>query len=307
MRAEAVRWCALVLVLVWSPGGADAVPIVESTAFAFSDESGEDPGSETDEDETTTPGAPAAAHALRCLGGGICVVDPTAMNSAGGHARARTEFGENHARAYGSSGPDPNNENDVVSGGGASSLWIDEWTFLGLAGQSVSIELHVEGTWQNFGRALFQAAVADSTQPQFVDPDAPPLFLDLDYDIVSGVGFDSIEPFALDGVAPFFVPVPGDPEGGSVDLTLTLRFVPVPGRMYRIGARLATETDGEADDEGANFESTASVTRVVVPAGLSFTSAAGASWNVVVPEPTTGALLGLAGAAALGLVRRRAA
>jgi hypothetical protein len=299
MRAEAVRSFALVLAMAWGvPGGAGAVPIIESTAFAFSDESGEDPGSETDEEETSTPGAPAAAHALRCLGGGICAVDPTVLDSAGGHARARTEFGENHARAYGSSGPDPNSENDVVSGGSASSLWIDEWTFSGLAGQSVSIELHVEGSWQNFGRAFFEAAVADSTQPAVHNPDDPIPFLDLDHDILARVSFDSAAPFALDGVPPFFVPVPGggNPEGGSADLTLTLRFVPVPGRLYRIGARLVTETDGEADDEGANFESTASVTRVVLPAGLSFTSAAGASWNTVVPEPGSAALLALAGA-----------
>lgn len=307
MRADLVRACALGFTIgLLHSGTAGAVAIVESTAFAFSDESGNDPGSEVDEAETAAPGVEVGAHALRCLGSAPCAVDPTDYASIGGHARARTDFGRNRAQAYGSSGPDPGVEDDVVSGGEASSLWIDEWTFSGLAGQTVSIELHLEGSWQNTGTSVFQAAVADSTLPPIHNPDDPNPFLDLAGQIVTSVSFDNRMTGAFDGVPPFFVPVPdgGEPDG-NVDLALTLRFVPVPGRTYLVGARLQVAADGEEDDEGADFYSTAAVTRVVVPAGLSLASASGASWNVSVPEPSPGMLL-LAALGGLAAVRSRA-
>ena len=141
----------------------------------------------------------------------------------------------------------------------------------------------------------------------FVDPDDPNPFFELDGGIVSAVAYESGAPFATSSVAPFFIPVPygGEPDG-DVDLTLTLRFVPVPGRTYLVGARLAAGTSGEQDAESADFESTARVVQVVVAPGVSFTSSANASWNVVVPEPPASALVGLGAGALLAMVLGKA-
>jgi hypothetical protein len=156
------------------------------------------------------------------------------------------------------------------------------------------IDLQLEGSWRNTGRARFVAGVADSTLPGVQNPDDPNPFFELDGGIVSSVSFDSRAPVVFQGVPPIPVPVPdgGEPDG-DVDLNLTLSFVPVPGRTYRVGARLAAFASGQEEAESADFESTARVVQVVVAPGVSFTSSANASWNVVVPEPPVSALLGL--------------
>jgi hypothetical protein len=308
MRSVCAGLLSLVGSVAFVPGTSAALPIIQSTAEAFSDESGGDPGSDTDSDQTSVAGATVQAHALRCAGAGPCALDPQLFESAGGHARARTDFGVNRARAFGNDGPDPLADSDVVDGGSASSLWVDEWTVavpLQSVGLPIAIDLQLEGSWRNTGSVRFAAAVADSTLPPVVDPDDPFPFLDLEGRTLSSVGFDSAAGFAFNGVAPFIVPVPdgGEPDGNA-DLTLTLSFVPVPGRTYLVAARLAVEAGGEHDQESADFESTARVTRVVLPGGVSFATAAGASWNSVVAEPAGPALLLLAAGALLTRRRR---
>lgn len=280
--------------------------MVESVVEAYADESGEDPGSDVDSDQTSDPGESVEAHAARCVGSGACAFDPQTWEQIGAHARARTDFGSNRARVFANAGPDPSHENDVVDGAYASSLWVDEWVFsvpLQAVGQAVTIDIQLDGSWQNTAAVGFGAAVADTTQPPFYNPDDPNPFLDLGAGIVSFVAFDNSAMAAINGVPPIFVPIEdgGEPDG-DVDLTLTLSFVPVPGRTYRIGARLAVAAEGEESHEGANFESTAAVTRVLLPAGVSFTSTG--TYTLAVPEPGA-ALLLAAAAGALALARLR--
>lgn len=308
--------CSLALLLSLSslaglfPGPALGLSLVGSVADAASDEAGEDPGSDVDHAQTSTPGARASASAVRCLGAGLCAVPPE-FDGAGASARASTDFGENRARVYGNSGVDPRSSeetvNDIVDTASASSLWVDEWTFAvtpGSLGLAVLIELHLEGSWNNTGRALFAAAVADPLLSPIDNPDDPNPFLDLDGRALSSVSFDNRSPIAFNGAAPFIVPIPdGGEADGNAELGFMLRFVPQPGQTYLVAARLAASTSGQLDGESADFESTARVTRVVLPEGITFTSAAGASWNAVVPEPSS-ILLGAASALALAARRR---
>lgn len=114
--------------------------------------------------------------------------------------------------------------------------------------------------------------MADTTLPPIENSDDPPL-LELAGGPVSFVGFDNSETFAFNGVPPFLMPVAdGRQPDGSVDLTLTLRFAPVPGRTHLVGAALVLFGEGDEIGQRANFESTAAVTRVLPPAGVSFTS-----------------------------------
>jgi hypothetical protein len=300
--------CGVVLVLAWLglvPAAASALPVVQSVAEAWADESGDAPGTDFDSDQTSDPGESVQAHAARCPGSGSCAYNPQLWDSVGAHARARTDFGSNRARVHANSGPE-GVQNDVVDGAYASSLWVDEWSFfvpLQSLGQAVTIDIQLDGAWQNTAGVRFEAAVADTTLPPFYNPDDPNPFLDLDAGIVSVVGFDNTAEFAHTGVSPFFILVPdgGEPDG-SVDLTLTLSFVPVPGRTYLVGARLVLETHGQESDEAADFESTAAVTRVLLPAGVSLTSTG--AYTLAVPEPGA-ALLLAAAAGALALARLR--
>jgi hypothetical protein len=82
-----------------------------------------------------------------------------------------------------------------------------------------------------------------------------------------------------------------------------LSFVPEDGVTYTVAALLQVESPGQEGDQSASFDSTAQLTRVFVPGGTSFASAAGASYDVVVPEPGAALLLAI-GAGALALVRR---
>ena len=97
----------------------------------------------------------------------------------------------------------------------------------------------------------------------------------------------------------------GQPDG-NVSTTLSLRFVPTDGRMYLIGGRVLLFAGSDEGDSVADFGSTATVTRVRVPDGVSFVSASGTNWNVeVVPEPGPVSLAG-ASLATLALLKRRA-
>ena len=304
-------WVVCVLGVVGlAPGDAFALPTIDSSATAVADEYGDDPGIDEDTDQTSSAGATADAYAYRCPGDVNCVLQPDAIPVPGARGRASTDFGSNSAWAVARSGYDLNAQNDVLDYADASSLWTDEWTFSvapTAVGSPVSVEIALDGSWHAEGLAHFGALIADSTLPTPPpgEGEPPPL---VEGQPVTFVGFDTTASAAFDGIPPFFVPVPdGGLPDGDASLTLTLRFVPEPDRMYGIGARLFT-VGGETglDDSEADFGSTATVTRVLVPEGVSFTAASGASWNVVthpVPEPSVALLCGAA-LATLTWVRR---
>jgi hypothetical protein len=137
------------------------------------------------------------------------------------------------------------------------------------------------------------------------NPDDPNPLLPFHFVRVAGFQFDSATDVAVafDANLFRFIPVEdGGQANGSVDLDLTLTFVPVAGRTYTIAAALTAQTgDG---DSSVDFDSSGEVTRIVLPPGVSLGSAAGASWNTVVPEPGLASLL-TAGGLALAWVRRR--
>jgi hypothetical protein len=288
-------WALLLVGFGLAPTVAWALPLVESVAEATAIEYGDDPGTDSESDQTSLPGNTAAANAHRCPGtGSFCVYDAELWDSIGARARARTDFGSNRARVATSE------LMDVDELASAASLWIDEWTFLvplAAVGEPVSIELRLDGAWENDARVRFEAAVIDPTLPGLPpNSDDPPLF-DLGGFPVAFVAFDNTEEYASTNVAPFLLPVDdGGKPDGSVDLTLTLRFVPVPLRTYLVVAALRLDAGygGKAD-----FSSTAAVTRVVVPAGVTFSSTG--VYEVAVPEPGAALLLAAAaGALVLG-------
>jgi hypothetical protein len=294
-------WAALFAGLgLWlAPPAAGAAPFVQSIAIAITEETGEDAGANESIEETAAPGATVAAIAdVRCPGTSPCVVLPDAPRAS---ASAETDFGVNRARAFAPADYDVNAENDVYDTAAATSYWVDEWTFSGTGGGPVSIEFTIDGGWENGGFAEFAAAVADSTLPPIVDPDEtePPL---LDGQLVGpGIGFDTSGGVVFTGVPPFFIPLPdaGEPDG-DLDLTLTLVFTPIPDRMYLVGARLIVGTNPEFAFSEAAFAQTARVSRVVVPTGMTLSSA---GTYQVVPEPGMAALL-LAAIGALGAATR---
>jgi hypothetical protein len=273
---------------------------VQSIAIATADETGEDPGTDEDVEESAVPGETVESYAIRCPGSSPCAIDPTNQGQ-GARASASTDFGVNRARAYAAEDVDVNLDNDVYETASASSFWVDEWVFsaVSITGP-VTIEFGIEGAWSNGGGATFYAAVADSTLPPIVNPDDPEPFLN--GQLVGLPAQLDTSGIALTGVPPFFVPFEdaGEPDG-TVDVTLALRFTPVPGRTYLVGARLAAGTIPELSFSEADFDSTARVTRVVVPAGVTFSSAG--TYDVVpVPEPGT---LSLVAAAVGGLAAAR--
>jgi hypothetical protein len=288
---------------------ASALPLIDSRAEAYSDESGEDPGGESDYEQATAAGASAVAETFRCVGSGSCALPPFGWPPYGARADATTNFGRNRARARGANGYDPNNENDVVDSAAASSLWTDDWTFsvpLSAVGDPVSLEFALDGSWQNDGFARFEAGVFDTTMPVTPNPDDPDPFLPGGYQIVAGLMFDSTAESVFTFPFSGFIPVEdgGEPDG-SVDLLIRIDFVPVPGRTYMVAARLVVEGYSGEAHTGAEFGSTAELVRVVVPSGVSFESAAGASWNVEAPEPGLAMLAGAGLLAAIGARRLR--
>ena len=295
---------------LWLAPPAAALTLIETEVWAEAVESGEDPGSEFDEDQTSTPGDSISANANECPGDAFCASLPGDISGA--YARAETDYGSNRAYARAPDGYDEDFENDVVDTAFASSFWADEWTFivpLAAIGAPVSLEFVLDGSWANEGGATFGAGIFDRDAFYVRNPDDPIPFLDVEEEPVASLELSTHEETGL-----LFQPIAGNPiqiisidEGGevngSIDLHVVMQFIPVPGRTYTVAARLVAGASSDLDSSIADFESTGELVRVVVPDGVSFSSAAGAQWNVEVPEPSAAALLGLALLLRMGLRR----
>lgn len=260
-----------------------------------------------DEDGRTTTGPVSVCIKLPsgCL---------TPEISSGAQAFVNTDVGTNRASiAVRSMGE------DGVASASATSFWKDEWTFSVSplsTGSFVSLKFRLDGSWDD-GEIQYQFGVFDPTLPPPPPDDVS--FFDLaghpiDMGSIAGAAFDNgnMVGFAYGSsvVAPH-IPS-GTSTTGSIDWTYEVRMQPVNGRIYTLAALLAlnssisdlplisgTDTTPFGSSGEVDFNSTAALTEVVLPAGVSFTSAAGAAYNVtVVPEPQTWAML-LAG---LGLV-----
>lgn len=293
-------WSTLVLASCWLVAlPAAAEPFAESQADAEASESGIDPGFDTDSDSSSTPGGSSLATAYRCPGDQTCTFLP-GEEPLGGRGYAETDYGSNRASSRAAEGYGAGDDS-VANSASASSFWADEWTFdvaSPAAGQAVSIDIHLDGFWTNFGFAEYGAGIGQRIVPApEPNPEDPPPFLLPDVELLAGLTFTTTH----------WNGGPGDGEGdpaGSVDEVFTFSFVPEAGETYVMQARLDARSVGRptGGETQAGFDSTAALVRVVVPEGISFVSAAGADYTVQVPEPAA-ALLLLAGGALLAARR----
>jgi hypothetical protein len=292
------------LTVAWGLGdNAAAVPLISSTASAAADEAGEEFGVDSDQEATSLAGQLALAEAFRCPGSGSCVPGSFGFGGSAAYADALTHYGSNRARASGVT--DVSGANTLIETASASSLWIDEWTFsvpFPSLNRMTDVDVHLDGVWNN-GTALFSFVIYDPTLPYTPSPDDP----------IPSIAMAPIAMFTVDSASSFalwldpsgggVIPFAGGPTG-SIDVDLTLRFAPVAGRTYTVAGSLFVEVSGAPGQAWSDFGSTGELTRVVLPGGITFNSAAGASYNLAVPEPTGTALLATALTAFAIRVRR---
>ncbi|NWG40113.1 MAG: PEP-CTERM sorting domain-containing protein [Hydrogenophilaceae bacterium] len=195
----------------------------------------------------------------------------------------------------------------------AMSFWMDEWTFSSVSTSGVVVlRFHLDGAWNDAG-ADYQFGVFDPTLPFSLPSDETPPFDGYGHPIemasVASAEFSSgsLTGFASDYSGFQTHVASGTAEDGSVDWNFELRFHPVDGVTYTLASVLALTSSSSIPEDSsdtysagsADFDSTAALTQIILPSGVSFTSAAGASYNVTaVPEPETWATL----IAGLGLV-----
>jgi hypothetical protein len=304
MNARIGGVLGLLLAMAVVPG-AVAAPLISANVSVSVDVM----GNVTDDDGgVTSPGGVGD-----CVeAAGDCGPGPSPSSFAS--ANASTQFGTNRASvSVGSL------SSDTVSSADASSFWLDEWTFSVSplsAGSFVTLAFRLDGTWRN-GEVGFQFGVFDPTLPDAGSPDGlDPL---VEGGQIAGATFSSgtLTGLAFDGISiqPFLAS--GTSEDGAADWIFELLLQPVDGRTYTLAAFLGVDSSvSDLEDPSltpfgvtgeVDFDSTAALTNVGLPDGVSFTSAAGASYNITVasvPEPDTWALL-LAGLGLIGVAARR--
>jgi hypothetical protein len=309
-----MKWMSVllqgVLIAVAAIPGAKAAPQVVSQVSAGVDVLGD---VTFQEDGRSTPGSVS-----------VCVKLPsgclTPDIASAAQAFANTDVGTNRASVFVRSMGE-----DTVSSAEALSFWKDDWTFSVSplsTGSFVSLRFRLDGNWDD-GQIRYQFGVFDPTLPP-PPPDDISLFdlagHPIEMGSIAGASFDNANmvgfAFGSSAVAPHIAT--GTSKTGSIDWTYELRIQPVDGRVYTLAALLGlsgsiadlplglgTDTTPFGSAGEVDFNSTAALTQVILPAGVTFTSAAGASYNVtLVPEAETWAML-LAGLGLLGLALRR--
>ncbi|MCA1925049.1 MAG: PEP-CTERM sorting domain-containing protein [Thiobacillus sp.] len=268
-------------------------------------------------DARTTPGSISACTELPAAGFCGILLDYSASFAS---SYANTDYGVNRARVYARS-----MGFDLVSTAQAISFWTDELTFSGVTpGDVVVLHFHLDGSW-NDTAVDFQLGVFDPTLSYDPPADASAPFSDYGHPIemaeVASAGFNNryMVGIAFDFVSVQPIVPSGTMENGTISWDFELRLSPVDGRTYTLASVLglfASIADIEDIDRltdatpfgsaaAADFDSTAALTQIVLPAGVSVASAAGAAYNVTaVPEADTWAML-LAGLGFVGWAARR--
>lgn len=253
----------------------------------------------------------------------LCAVVPGEdLQIGGATARARTDYGSN--RVYVRS-----NHYDVggtvshVDSASASSTWIDEWTLGGnlAAPRDFTVSLRADGSWAGQGAFALQVLLVNTLLGTNLGDDGLPTGTVAQAIMTNACGWNggggALGGCGASPLPPGFPPLPGyvfvdvNPDGddsGRFDDLLQLSAPWISGLTYQVIVRL---TAGTAAQDGSllDAESTARVTQVLIPAGGTLTSSAGAlaNYNVTnVPVPAVGWILGAA-ITGLGWWRRRRA
>lgn len=232
---------------------------------------------------------------------------------------AYTDYGTNRAAVYARSLGD-----ETVSTAQATSFWSDELTFSGvIPGEVVVLRFHLDGSW-NDASVDFQLGVFDPTLPYLPQEQGAP-FSDYGHPIemaaVASATFNTEQMLGLAissdvGIVQTTIPS-GTMEDGAISWDFELHLRPEDGVTYTLASVLGltasildvpvdplTDPTPFGSSAEADFDSTAALLEIVLPAGVTVTSASGAAYNVTaVPEADTWAML-LAGLGFVGWTAR---
>lgn len=319
-RTARLRALAATLVAAFFPQWSAAAPFVVSQTDAYSStwitETDAIVAEGADSDSTAQPGETITSVAdVDCPEDQACATFPHTAPSQRGSAR--TDYGLNSVYAYGQHFS-VGGVTSHVDSAEARSTWSDEWTLGGnvTGAPDFMLAVRVDGSWTASGAFALQLLIVDGSMQ--IGDDGLPVGT-----ISRGVmtnacewGFDG--GITLDGCNLPPIPLPPsiafvdvNPDGdshGSFDHTLLVTAPWVTGRTYTVTVSLFAAT-GPFDGSVLDADSTARVSQVLIPAGGTLTSAAGAlaNYNVSeVPVPAVGWMIGVAmGAASLQARRRR--
>jgi hypothetical protein len=242
-------------------------------------------------------------------------LDPDAYS-----ARAQTSFGENHVAVNTARHYDFDSESGDYflshrSYGEATSQWSDEWTFTGSG--SVSLEIDWDASFEIDPLCGGQPCSVnlpngtDSSNLREIFYTYRATFGVFDLDDLDTIFPGDGDPYEVPStVASVYVRHDSYENAQSLDPIAgeeVLSFTPIAGHRYVVAGVISLGGAYGADVDAFN---TLALTRVLLGPGLTLNSAAveqlGASYNVVVPEPTTASLLVLA-LAGFGIARARRA
>ncbi|MBM4385741.1 MAG: hypothetical protein FJ091_20525 [Deltaproteobacteria bacterium] len=267
-----------------------AAPLIESAVGASStlyDTAGFVLAENSDSAQTLAAGVVVSEAVFDAYPGGAC---PSPGGCFAASASAVTDFGSNRVRSYASEYDEhPNGNTRIEDSASARSLWADDWSFqFSGPGSAVTLDIALDGFWGNWGRVSYEISIVDAssgTQVAYAIADSTCACAPLP------------PPFPALGQIPLS---DGGNADGRFDATFQLTFVPLAGATYRVLAILtATSEPAIAGVDGATVDvfNTARVTAVRLANGMTLSSAAGAeaNYNVMVPEPSSGLCLLVAG------------
>jgi hypothetical protein len=269
----------------------------------------------SDGDSTDEPGERITSSAdADCPEDQYCAVFPHDTPSQ--TASARTDYGLNgvyaHGRHYSVGGVSSH-----VDSAEARSTWSDEWTLGGnvTGAQDFMLAVQADGHWSGSGAFALQVLIVDGGL-QIGDDGLPVgtiargvMTNACDWGFDSGITLDgcNLPPLPLPPSSAF-VDVNPDGDGhGNFDHALVVAAPWVTGRTYTVIVSLFAAT-GPSDGSLLDADSTARVSQVLVPAGGTLGSAAGALANYhvsEVPIPAVAWLFGAALVCAARVARRR--